>query len=71
MGISNDRGRWYLVKRVPRRFERLDPRLIARIALRTDSRREAEVKAPAVEAEFRVCWEALAAGPSISRARAR
>lgn len=68
MGTTNDRGRWYLVKRVPKRFAHLDPRVIVRVALRTDSKREAEAKAPAVEAELVAYWEALAAGDSLGAA---
>ncbi len=68
MGVTFDRGRWYFVKRVPRRFAGLilgrDGRPVSqvRVALRTDSRAEARAKAPAVEAEILAQWEAVAAG---------
>ena len=62
MGITLDRGRWYVAKRVPKRFAALDPRGIVRIALRTDFEREAREKAPAVEAEMQAYWAALEAG---------
>lgn len=64
MGITLDRGRWYVAKRVPKRYAALDPRGIVRIALRTDSEREAREKAPAVEAELQAYWSALEAGQS-------
>lgn len=76
MGITCDRGRWYFVKRVPRRFAGLilgrDGRPVSqvRVALRTDSRAEARAKAPAVEAEILAYWEAVAAG-NTADARAR
>jgi hypothetical protein len=62
MGITNDRGRFYFVKRVPRRFQHIDPRSQVRVALHTDSREEARRKAPQVEAGLLAYWEALAAG---------
>ncbi|TPE50136.1 DUF6538 domain-containing protein [Amaricoccus solimangrovi] len=51
-------GRWCFKQRVPRRFERPDPRRPVRIALRTDSEREA----PGIAAGLWACWEALEAG---------
>lgn len=62
MGIQNKGGRWIFVKRVPKRFQHVDSRTFARIALNTDSKSEAERKAPAIEAEVMAFWEALAAG---------
>lgn len=62
MGITRHRGYWYFVKRVPKRFAHVDPRVQVRRALWTDSEREARRKAPAVEAEFMAYWEALLAG---------
>lgn len=62
MGITKDRGYWYFVKRVPKRFSHVDKRIQVRRALWTDSERDARAKAPAVEAEFMAYWEALAAG---------
>lgn len=62
VGISRNRGYWYFVKRVPKRFAHVDQRVQVRRALWTDSEREARAKAPAVEAEFLAYWEALAAG---------
>ena len=69
MGITKDRGYWYFVKRVPRRFAHVDPRSQVRTALHTDSRSEALARAPAVEAEFLAMWEALAAGEVTDAAR--
>lgn len=62
MGVTFDRGGFYFVKRVPRRFAAVDPRSQVRVCLHTDSRREAVEKAHAVEAELVAYWEALAAG---------
>lgn len=62
MGIYLDRGWWYFVKRVPKRFAHFDPRQRVSRALRTDSKREAAAKAVFVESEFMAYWEALAAG---------
>jgi hypothetical protein len=52
------------VKRVPTRFQDVDPRTFARIPLKTDSRAEAERKARALEAELDEWWQALADGRS-------
>lgn len=62
MGITRDRGYWYFVKRVPKRFAHVDPRQKVTRALWTDSEREARIKAAVVEAEIMAHWEALAAG---------
>lgn len=62
MGITKDRGYFYVVKRVPKRFAHVDPRSQVRRALHTDSEREARAKAPLVEAELMAYWEALATG---------
>ena len=62
MGITYDRGRWYVVVRRPKRYAHVDPRSQFRAALHTDSRVEAAAKAPAVEAQIRARWEGLAAG---------
>ena len=68
MGITCDRGRWYWVKRVPRRFQGLvrgadgRPESQVRQTLHTDSRSEALRKAAQVEAARLAEWEALAAG---------
>lgn len=70
MGITKDRGYWYFVKRVPKRFAHVDARQRVTRALWTDSEREARAKAPAVEAEFMAYWEALAAGESADAAAA-
>lgn len=64
MGITKDRGYWYFVKRVPKRFAHVDPRQKVTRALWTNSERDARIKAAAVEAEFMAYWEALAAGRS-------
>ncbi len=69
MGLQNDRGRWYYVKRVPKRFQKFDRRVLVRVALRTDSQTEARRKAPAVEAELFAYWEARAAGRDLDAVR--
>lgn len=62
MGITNDRGYWYFIKRVPKRFAHIDSRVKVTRALWTSSKREAQAKAPAIEAEYMAYWEAMAAG---------
>lgn len=62
MGLMLDRGWWYYVKRVPKRFAHVDPRPKITRALFTDSETEARRKAVAVETEIFAYWEALAAG---------
>lgn len=68
MGIVNDRGRFYWVKRVPKRFAGLvkgadgAPVSQVRQALHTDNRAEATVKAAQIEAARLAEWEAMAAG---------
>lgn len=72
MGITKDRGYYYWVKRVPKRFEGLvlgsdgKPVKQVRQALFTDSRAEAELKAVQIEAARMAEWEAIAAGDSKS-----
>ncbi|KPD11169.1 hypothetical protein AN476_16715 [Phaeobacter sp. 11ANDIMAR09] len=67
MGITLDRGRYYWVKRVPKRFSRFvlgatgKPLTHVRQALHTDSLSEAKAKAIQVEAARLAEWEALAA----------
>ncbi|UFS65026.1 hypothetical protein LO749_00150 [Paracoccus denitrificans] len=70
MGITKDRGYWYFVKRVPKRFAHVDPRQKVTRALWTDSEREARIKAAAVEAEVMAYWEALVAGQADDAAAA-
>ena len=62
MTIVNKAGRMVFMMRVPKRFQHLDRRTFARIALGTDSRREAEAKAPQARANLIEYWEALADG---------
>jgi integrase len=68
MGITNDRGRYYWVKRVPSRFlglvlgETGEPITQVRQALNTADRTEAKLKAAQIENERLAEWEALAAG---------
>ena len=62
MGITEDRGRFYFVMRVPKRYHNIDKRSQVRQALRTDSRSEAIRKAPAIEEQFIAYWEDLIAG---------
>jgi integrase len=62
MGLQNDRGRWYFVKRVPKRFAHLDARVLVRVALHTDSQTVARTRAPETESALFAYWDALAAG---------
>lgn len=68
MGVTKDRGRWYWVKRVPRRFAGLvrgtdgKPVKQVRQALHTDSETEARAKAAQIEAARLAEWECLRAG---------
>lgn len=68
MGIVLDRGRFYWVKRVPKRYHGLvvgqdgEPVSQVRQALHTDSRAEAIRKAAKVEAARMAEWNALAVG---------
>ncbi|WP_282129368.1 tyrosine-type recombinase/integrase [Roseobacter litoralis] len=68
MGIVKNRGRFYWVKRIPKRYlgvvRSVDGEVVqqARQALHTDSRTEALKKAALVEAEKLAEWEALLAG---------
>ncbi|MBW4709603.1 hypothetical protein KX928_17590 [Roseobacter sp. YSTF-M11] len=72
MGITNDRGRYYFVMRVPKRFKGIvcgkDGKPVSQVrqALFTDSRDEARAKAKQVEAAYLAQWEALAAGDGAS-----
>lgn len=75
MGIVLDRGYYYWVKRIPKRYRGIvkgangQPVSQVRAALHTDSRREAEEKAAKVEAERMAEWEAMLAGDAGSAAR--
>ncbi|MCK4861941.1 MAG: tyrosine-type recombinase/integrase [Rhodobacteraceae bacterium] len=62
MGVTEDRGRFYFVMRVPKRYLKVDSRSQVRQALHTDSRSEAIRKAPAIEEQFIAYWEDLLAG---------
>ncbi len=62
MPLVKRRGYFYYVKRVPTRYAHVDLRQQVRRALWTDSEREANIKAAAVEAEYMAYWEALTAG---------
>ena len=70
MGIVKDRGRYYWVKRVPKRYLGLVrgsdglPVSQVRQALHTDSKAEAQAKAAQIEVARQAEWEALAAGDS-------
>lgn len=72
MGIVNDRGRFYWVKRVPKRYAGLvrgaDGQLVSQVrqALHTDSKPEARLKAAQIEAERMAEWEAMLAGDGAS-----
>lgn len=73
--VTKDRGRYYFVKRVPKRFAGLvlgkegQPVTQVRKALHTDSLSEARTKAPQIEAAYFAQWEALAAGERASAYR--
>lgn len=75
MGVTLDRGRYYWVKRVPKRYIGLvvgdDGRPVSqvRVALHTDSKSEAAGKAKQVEAARLAEWEALLHGDATSAAR--
>jgi integrase len=62
MGIFKRGRTWHFRKRVPRRFEALDPRRPVVVSLKTDSRSIAEVKAAEVERELVRYWLALEGG---------
>ncbi|MFS8181363.1 DUF6538 domain-containing protein [Pseudovibrio denitrificans] len=64
MGITCDRGRYYFVKRVPKRYQKFDPRSRVTIALHTDSREIALTKSGPIEAQLLSYWEALRTGSS-------
>lgn len=49
---------YYLKRRVPRRFQHLEPREYLYISLHTDSASEADVKAASVWSEMLGAWEA-------------
>lgn len=72
MGIVNDRGRYYWVKRIPKRYAGLvrgadgQPVSQVRQALHTDSKPEAKSKAAQIEAERMAEWEAMLAGDNAS-----
>jgi len=53
---------WHMRKRVPIRFRRVEDRTHVWISLRTDSRGEAERKAPEVWSQMLDAWEAKLAG---------
>lgn len=72
MGIVNDRGRYYWVKRIPKRYAGLvrgadgQPVTQVRQALHTDSKPEARLKAAQIEAARMAEWEAMLAGDAAS-----
>ena len=72
MGIVKDRGRYYWVKRIPKKFRGLvlgqngKPVTQVRQALHTDSKTDALAKAAQVEALRLAEWKAIAAGDSDS-----
>lgn len=53
---------WYLIRRVPGRYSRIDPRQKVRVSLATDSREVADAKAPIVWQQLIEAWEARLAG---------
>lgn len=75
MGVTCDRGRYYWVKRVPRRYRAVvtgtdgKPVTQVRQALYTDSKAEAARKAAQVEMARLAEWEALLIGDSAGAAR--
>lgn len=75
MGIVLDRGRYYWVKRVPKRYAGVvkgaDGRPVSqvRVALQTDSKSEAQRKAAQIEVARLAEWEALLVGDTAGAAR--
>jgi integrase len=55
---------WHLRRRVPTRFAAVEPRAEVWISLKTDSRQQAVLKAPAVWENLLAGWQALLAGRS-------
>ena len=62
MSLIQKNGRYSLNLRVPKRFQHLDPRSHARVALGTRDRPQAEIKAAMIREELWRYWEALEAG---------
>jgi len=62
MSIIQRARTFYLRKRVPRRYQGVEPREFAVISLHTDSKPVAESKAPQVWADLIEAWEARLAG---------
>lgn len=53
---------WYLVRRVPGRYAKIEPRQKVRVSLATDSREVADEKAPLIWRQMIEAWEARLAG---------
>lgn len=58
------KGTFYLYKRVPKRFESVEPRRFVWLSLHTDSRAAATAKEPATWEQMIAAWEAKLAGDS-------
>lgn len=57
-GLIQRGGVWYMRRRRPTRFAAVEPRMHVQISLSTDSRREAEEKAPRAWSQLVAAWEA-------------
>jgi integrase len=64
MNITRRGSTFYLVRRVPRRYQRVETRTTIWISLHTDSESEAQRKAPAAWSLMEAAWEARLAGDS-------
>ena len=62
MSVVCRSGRFYLYKRVPRRFYAIETRCHIYISLKTDSLEVAKEKAPKVWKEVLASWELIASG---------
>lgn len=64
MAIKKRGKVWQLYKRVPKRYESIEPRKFVWLSLHTDSQSQAEQKEPATWAQMIEAWEAKLAGDS-------
>lgn len=62
MKLTQRNGIYYLVRKVPVRYRRVEERAQVWLSLKTDSIAEAEKKAPVVWSEVRSSWEAMLKG---------
>ena len=62
--VKLSRGSYTYIRRVPKRFSKVDNRVIVRISLSTSSITEAHQKASRVEADLEALWDSLLKGES-------